>query len=515
MKKISTTFQDFKHLLKNDSYIQGLNAVPAILNMGPLSGLEVMHNKLGYSYTNFIMTFEDDLCTLYYNKDDLKNVGEQFLKRYNKDKLYFKKLMQLDKKQIQPLLKFLKKRKRLLKLPTKSLIEKYKQLQEINYKTYAVSHSVEGIGLTVDTKLKDQLTKEINDKSNFNKYLTILTQPVKRCFIHEENESLSKLLSLIYKNKSILKLFKTETPQRIEKSIPISFKNKLKAHTKKFYWIKSSYVGGVEFTTNLLIENLKDLLKEDKHLEVKTDSYFKNNKREKQKVIKQLKLSKKVADLVNIIDTATYWQDSRKELILKHCWNVTKFINELASRFKIKTENFKYTNDYDISFETFSQLNNKSLSERRDGSVYFYDYNPKARVENLGICTGPEYTKFKQAMIKEKQDHKESWEINGMCASVGTATGKVFICQTINQIQNFPKGAVLVTSMTRPEFVPAMKKAVAIVTDEGGITCHAAVISRELGLPCVIGTKTATKSLKNNQLVKVHADHGLIRIIKS
>ena len=66
--------------------------------------------------------------------------------------------------------------------------------------------------------------------------------------------------------------------------------------------------------------------------------------------------------------------------------------------------------------------------------------------------------------------------------------------------------------MTRPEFAPAMKNAVAVITDEGGITCHAAIVSRELKVPCVIGTKIATKILHDGDEVEVKADHGLVRI---
>ena len=68
--------------------------------------------------------------------------------------------------------------------------------------------------------------------------------------------------------------------------------------------------------------------------------------------------------------------------------------------------------------------------------------------------------------------------------------------------------------MTRAEFVPLMKKAAAIITDEGGITCHAAILARELQKPCVIGTKVATISLKDGDLVEVNANEGAVRIIK-
>jgi pyruvate,water dikinase len=67
--------------------------------------------------------------------------------------------------------------------------------------------------------------------------------------------------------------------------------------------------------------------------------------------------------------------------------------------------------------------------------------------------------------------------------------------------------------MTRPEFVPLMKKASAIVTAEGGITCHAAIVSRELGIPCVIGTKNATKVLKTGDEIEVDAEKGIVKIL--
>jgi pyruvate,water dikinase len=68
--------------------------------------------------------------------------------------------------------------------------------------------------------------------------------------------------------------------------------------------------------------------------------------------------------------------------------------------------------------------------------------------------------------------------------------------------------------MTRPEYVPLMKKAAGIITDEGGITCHAAIVSRELKIPCVIGTKIATKVLKDGDMVEVDADKGIVKILK-
>lgn len=72
-------------------------------------------------------------------------------------------------------------------------------------------------------------------------------------------------------------------------------------------------------------------------------------------------------------------------------------------------------------------------------------------------------------------------------------------------------GDILVSSMTRPEMIMAMKKAAAFVTDEGGITSHAAIIAREMKKPCIIGTKIATQVLKDGDLIEVDADNGIVR----
>jgi len=73
----------------------------------------------------------------------------------------------------------------------------------------------------------------------------------------------------------------------------------------------------------------------------------------------------------------------------------------------------------------------------------------------------------------------------------------------------------LVSPMTIPDFVPAMEKAIAFITDEGGILCHAAIVSREMGKPCIINTKYATKVLKDGMEVEVNADEGTVKILKN
>lgn len=104
--------------------------------------------------------------------------------------------------------------------------------------------------------------------------------------------------------------------------------------------------------------------------------------------------------------------------------------------------------------------------------------------------------------------------LKGSPASPGVVRGLVKVVVSYRAVGAVAAGAVLVTEMTTPEFVPAMKRAAAIVTDEGGITCHAAIVSRELHKPCVIGTKIATRVLKDGDEVEVDADVGVVRVLK-
>lgn len=105
--------------------------------------------------------------------------------------------------------------------------------------------------------------------------------------------------------------------------------------------------------------------------------------------------------------------------------------------------------------------------------------------------------------------------INGQSASQGIVSGRVKIILTIKDIHKVSWGDILVSPMTRPDFVPAMKKAAAFITDEGGITCHAAIVSREMKKPCIIGTKIATQVLKDGDLVEVDANNGVVKLLKN
>lgn len=120
--------------------------------------------------------------------------------------------------------------------------------------------------------------------------------------------------------------------------------------------------------------------------------------------------------------------------------------------------------------------------------------------------------KVQESKSMTTTDHKVI--VKGLPASPGKVSGRVHVILDPSRIDEFKEGEILVTEMTAPDWVPAMKKAKAIVTDSGGMTCHASIVSRELGIPCIVGTKsrgeTATVTIPDGIDVTIDATHGVV-----
>ena len=134
-----------------------------------------------------------------------------------------------------------------------------------------------------------------------------------------------------------------------------------------------------------------------------------------------------------------------------------------------------------------------------DGRVYIVQARPITAVGNSAVNETVQTEAASEAVLT-----------TGLGASPGLASGKVVIYDESMSLDVVKDGDVLVTSMTMPDMVPAMSRAAAIVTDEGGMTCHAAIISRELGTPCVVGTGNATSILSDGMLITVDGTTGTV-----
>ncbi len=483
-------------LVKKEWYVQGIAAVPVFVFAASMSGIIACKKTLGYGYSKFIYDFQNDYLELYYSREDLHHMCDEFMKRYKKDRKYLIWLEKKSNEEKKPFFDYMKNHiGKISELSDKELLVHYKKFANMFYSAFGASHLVEGISLTTDLLFKDMLLKSLQAQgkaAGFTGYFTELTQPTRKMFFPEFNKSMLKIINQYKKSKS----FNDKKLQQL-----------INMHIKKFFWIKSTWDKAREYAFEDVITEIKEALTKNENITITTDAQLKSNLLRKKKLFKELNLKQELIDLVEITDFVTFWQDQRKIVILSGVYAFQQFVDEIAKRFNVDSRDLKYLLIQEVNPDNVDSIKNLELRDRRKASIYIH-YN-----DQLEVFTGDKYKEIKNMLVKQ---HKEDdvKELNGMCASIGSVTGRVKVCINANEISKVEKGDVLVTSMTRPEFVPAMKKAAAIITDEGGITSHAAVISRELKIPCVIGTKIATKVLKDGDLVMVNANHGIVKILK-
>lgn len=221
-------------------------------------------------------------------------------------------------------------------------------------------------------------------------------------------------------------------------------------------------------------------------------------------------LQKKIADFCQIIMRV---RDQRKNHFAKGitvAWRIAEKIFTLAKVDKSLIENVLIFEELGRGSKYIAGISD-ALEQRNTAYALYIPYQGDKEIMFTDI-------KAENDLIQSYymgEQKKSAQEIKGQIGNKGLVSGRVRIIKSSDKFNTFKEGEILVTGMTRPEYVPLMHKALAIITDEGGITCHAAIISRELNKPCIIGTRMATQILKDGDLVEVDAINGMIKIIKS
>jgi len=195
----------------------------------------------------------------------------------------------------------------------------------------------------------------------------------------------------------------------------------------------------------------------------------------------------------------------RKESMFYAYYAIERVQREFAARVGLTLEEVHLLAPFELDDVVRGSFDKKRLRERAEYVV----------LEQL--ADGSETRVFEGAVAREKgkafvrQKVVESNEVHGVCAQPGHARGVVRVVNKPAEVAKMQRGDVLVSVATTPDLVTAMRKAAAIVTNLGGFTSHAAIVARELGVPCVVGTRVATKVFKDGDVVEVNATHGIVK----
>ncbi|MBU0497563.1 MAG: hypothetical protein KKG04_06375 [Candidatus Thermoplasmatota archaeon] len=269
-------------------------------------------------------------------------------------------------------------------------------------------------------------------------------------------------------------------------------------HIKKYYWIRTNFYETEPLSIDDVIKRIEQGVSVDhKHLE--------QMKKRKNELIEKYQPNEELKSLIYFFTELSNWRELRKECVMKTNYFIAEILSEIARRVDVEYMLLLQacTNEVEKIFEKSPEF----LEELKKRQAFFCAYTEQAK---LRVASGKEALKYINAF--EQVFARQQGELCGTVVSSGLGVGEVKILYGEQDFYKFKAGDIIVALMTRPEYIPLMKNASAIITEEGGLTCHAAIVSRELNIPCIVGVQNATTALRDGMLVKVDADNGKLII---
>jgi len=314
------------------------------------------------------------------------------------------------------------------------------------------------------------------------KILLALTTPQKPSIIQQQELDLFRLA--LIKNK-------TEQQEEIEK------------HLEQYAWLKDTSMTGDYYTAAEIQEQLQKI--QDPEAQIADyQAKIKEQKNDFEKYYQ--KLNKQEQKLVEILLESIFFRSWRTERFYYNAFLLTEVYQKLAVNLGLdKYQDIFYLIPPEILslLSATEKADQEIISQRKKGYVMLADE------ENTRIYSGSAVEKF-LAQVKVTETSVNNQSLKGSVAYQGKAQGPVCLVESKEDFSKITAGCILVTKSTTPDYVPYLKMVRGIITDEGGITSHAAIISRELHIPCLIGTKNATQILKSGQIIELNTDQGEI-----
>ena len=474
-------------------------------------------------FSCLMSTYQDNLCQLYAPKKEFKEIALAILEKIINDAAWGDKyLNSLEAAEA----RLYEVSRELLKMNFKEMPdhELYRIFDHFYNNIYFELHSHHWIQTVLDfdeNVFSKHLLAYLREKIKKTDYslgdvFSVLTTPTKEAMTAKEYRDLLSVYSHICANRKTKQYFINTETRLICEELPNknpSLWDEISEHTRKFGFLGYN-TAGPAWDEVYFIDILSSLARQGAPAKILLAEMVNNKegiKKRQQQLIRDLKIDKQYVRIFKFARDLVFSKGSRKDSMFFNYLAAENLYREIGRRHYLSLRQVRYLHPHEVyqllvkhDFET------ALLNERYKLSLNF----SLGRYEEDINLAGAAATEFLGSLdiIKEQIDDVKI--LYGDCASPGRVRGTVKIINEPLDMPKMNKGDVLVSYATSPDLVPAIKKAVAIITDIGGITCHAAIISRELGIPCVIGTKTATKVLADGDVVDVNATHGKIDIIE-
>jgi phosphoenolpyruvate synthase/pyruvate phosphate dikinase len=511
--------KNLKKIRSKRWYHQRFDGSPHFLTLISLAELIPEARKMGCHFHIHFGLFEHDKADWYIDLDDINRVSKRIIKLGMKKSHFTKKLMRNWRKDQRNFYKFCHTLNKinLKKLSNQELKEIYEKYIALDLKFVSSSSIIDGFALGTDELIQRELIKLLKKKKlerETSRYFSVLTGPIHHSFINEAEIGLLKIADQVAGILYLAKLFKKRPViflRKIVKKYPKIYRL-LKNQEKYYFWCKNNYVHNNYIDVNKWVSEIKAVFLSGINIEERINQIVntpKRNLKEKNILIQFLNPAKKLRVLLEISEDFTYWQDERKKQTYWSTHYGSILLMEIGRRFGFDLHQMKYCYpDEVVSFFAEPIVNKKEIKARLKKCFWYQEGQEDYEV----ITEHSAHSTYRR--LFEKKSLKAVNDFRGLSACRGVARGPVKIVKSSTETNKLKEGDVLVAVMTRPDYIAGMKKASAIVTNEGGVTCHAAIVSRELNIPCVIGTKIATEVLKDGDIVEVNGNHGVVTVIK-
>ena len=356
--------------------------------------------------------------------------------------------------------------------------------------------------------LKEYLREKETDEGKVNADFVVLTTPEKFSEASEEQRSFLRIAMEIENDEEMKNVF-AGNAESVKQNIRPSLKQKIEAHWRKYRQVPGLYTGfpvGIEY----YYEHLKEFFSSEKSA---AEEYERMEEELRKKIALKEELEKKLQmdeyhkKLFEIYADFMLTKFHRRYAQIRTWEHVNEALQEMAERLNLTRVEIRNTLFRDLKEMLLTgRVDYEKAKERAKYNVVYVEEGIELQF------LGQEAEKIERETEGKKID-RTIREIKWQEGCLGKAKGKVRIVRSPADMAKFQKGDILVAISTNPDIVPIMKKAAAIVTEQGGVTSHAAIVSRELNIPCVIGTRIATKVLEDGEEVEVDATKGMVRRI--
>jgi phosphoenolpyruvate synthase/pyruvate phosphate dikinase len=368
----------------------------------------------------------------------------------------------------------------------KTLAQTFKNITE---KYDALSTSLTVV-LQIEKNIEKALRKLLLQKgrTDIEAELYLLTTPRFKNENEEETEELDAICHIF----ATAGIRPPESTQEIDARI--------ESHRREYGWLNNARYLGETWTKEDLLQRIIERIEKPVARSISANDQSQEN------LEKALLLTDQEQLLVDIARDYVYLRTFRMNCFMKAGYLLHSFLEDCASRLGIPYTDFIHMVPPEIvaCLEGAIEIPQQLIEERKKAYAFIID---KSFVRNF---SGRELDAFRDKYFKHTYEQETS-SFTGTIAYKGFVKGIARIVKDMSDLAKVKRGDVLVAPMTIPNFIPAMERASAFVTDEGGILCHAAIVSREMRKPCIIGTKIATKVLKDGDVVEVDANTGVVR----